>query len=85
MIFDTIVAILVAVFEGILALLPTMALPAAIMQNASAVGQTAAGLNGVLPVTTLGLCLAVVVAVRLFILLWAVVVWIYERFPFKAT
>lgn len=85
MIFDAIVGVLSAVLEGVFALLPTMSLPAGLVESSGGVGAVAAGLNGIVPVQTLGGCLVAVLAVRLFIALWAVVVWIYDRFPFKAT
>lgn len=85
MIFDSIVGVLTSVFTGILGLLPAYSLPGNVTALMSNVGSALAGANSVFPVVQLGLCLGVIVAARVFILGWAVVVWLYDKFPFKAT
>lgn len=85
MIFDAIVLVLKTVFEGVLGLLPTMSLPAGLTDSMAGIGTRAAALDGIVPVYVLGVCIAAVIGVKLALLAWGVIVFIYDRFPFKAT
>lgn len=85
MIIDAIVNILFAVLQGVLGLLPVLDLPAGLTVSASGLGDGLATANTFFPVTTLGTCLGIVLAVRLFLFAWDFLVWLYDKVPFKAT
>lgn len=85
MITDAIVETLMGVLTGVLGLMPAYSLPAQIDDLGATLGGPVAGINGVFPIVTLGSGLAALIAVRLFLYLVAVVQWVYELVPFKAT
>lgn len=85
MVTDAVVSILVGFLTGVLSLLPAYSLPAAVAGFGPELGSKIDAWNGVLPVVTIGQVLAATVGLRLFILAWAVVVWLYDKIPFKAT
>jgi hypothetical protein len=45
----------------------------------------AGALNGYFPVTVLGVCLVIVLGLKVALSLWRIVVFVYEHIPFKAT
>lgn len=49
------------------------------------VGAMAAVGNGYFPLTVLGVCLAVIVVLKVGLLVWRLIVFVYELFPFKMT
>lgn len=85
MIIDAIVGILFGIIKGLLGLLPVLDLPAGLVVSASGLGDGLATANTFFPVTTLGTCIGIVLAVRLFVFGWDFLVWLYEKLPFKMT
>lgn len=85
MIIDAIVSVVVGIFTGVLGLLPSYELPDSITNLGSSVGEAVGTLNGVFPVGTLGVCIGLMIAARLFLFAFGLAVWVYEHIPFKAT
>lgn len=85
MIVDAIVGVLMAILNGVLGLMPAYQLPASFGSFGTTIGDKLAGVNGVFPVVTLGQALAAMVSWWVFKAVWILVVWIYDKFPFKAT
>lgn len=71
--------------RGLLGLFPAYALPSSMDNLGSSIGNSVSGANSVFPVVTLGVCLGVVVGLRLFLALVDLAVWVYGLIPFKAT
>lgn len=84
MIFDLIIGALLALVEGVLSLFPTFTAPT-LAPIGGAIGSALSTAAGWFPVATLGACLAAVFAVRLFMVGFNVVMWVYRQFPFKGT
>lgn len=86
MITDSIVSLFINLLRGIFDLLPQWT-PDLGSMNVSffRVGQIGGILNGYFPLTALAVGLGIIFAARLFIAAWNLIVWIYEKFPFKAT
>lgn len=53
--------------------------------TSTSLGSMAAVGNGYFPVTLLGICLAVVIGLKVALLAWRAVVFVYELIPFKAS
>lgn len=85
MILDAIMAILTAVLTGILALLPSYTLPAEFTQVGATLGNALSSAGIYFPVGTLGVCIAAVVGVRVFVSVVAVIGWVYDKIPAKFT
>jgi hypothetical protein len=85
MVTDAVVSVLMGFLTGVLSLLPSWELPASFAAFGPELGAKIDAFNGVLPVVTLGQCLAAMVGFRLFVLAWGLVVWLYDKIPFKAT
>jgi hypothetical protein len=84
-ILDLIIKAVVGIFTGILALLPDVTLPSSVTAWSSSIGSGFGAANAFFPLTTLGLCIAAVIAVRLLLSAYSLVVWLYEKIPFKFT
>jgi hypothetical protein len=84
MIIDAIVGTLMFVLEAFLGLLPSFELDG-LSGFGPSLGGSMAAAGTVFPVGTLGLCLAAVLSVWLFIHAWKLVVYVYSLIPFKAT
>jgi hypothetical protein len=89
-IVDAIVTIVAAILTSVLSLVPgfTGSDPLAIsgIANIGAeLGGALAFANKFFPVTVLGVCLGITLAIRTFGTAWALLVWVYDRIPFKAT
>lgn len=85
MIVDAIIGVLLSLFTGVIGLLPSWQVPSSITDLGGTLGGALSGLNGVFPVGTLGLCLAMMVGCRLFVFAWGLIVWVYRLVPFKLT
>lgn len=79
-----IVTLMLTVLTGALGLLPTYD-PPDFGSLGTALGSGLASANALFPVTTLGVCLAVVLGFRLFLLVWDAIIWLYRLIPLKAT
>lgn len=85
MIIDAIVKVVTALLTGILGLVPAYTLNGSFTSAGAGLGSALGAINGVFPVGTLGACLGVVLSARLFMLAWNLIVFIYDKFPAKAT
>ncbi|MDR1188132.1 MAG: hypothetical protein LBK95_11875 [Bifidobacteriaceae bacterium] len=81
MITEFILECLFGLIRGLIALGPSYTPPVAdAASQASMVGATASGLNSYAPVGTLALVLALLVAAKLALMVWQLVVFIYHQF-----
>lgn len=83
MILDLLVSGALTLLTGLLGLFPAYDLPGSMTSLGSELGAAVAGLNGVVPVVTIGVCLGIVLAARLFIAGVALVQWVYGLIPFN--
>ncbi len=82
---DLIFTALFGLLGGLVALIPEWEVPASITGAAADLGATLGGLNGVVPIATLGAALVAVIGFRVFILAFDLVVWVYGKIPAKFT
>lgn len=85
MIIDALVRIVFGILTGFLGLFPAYALPGSMTSLGQRLGNAVSTANGIFPVQTLGICIGVMLGAHLFILLWALVVWVYTKIPAKFT
>lgn len=86
MIIEAIVTFFGSAIRAVLGLIPSWSPPTdAFAGLATSFGSTAAKGNGYFPVVVLGVCLALVMGLKLALLLWRVLVFAYGILPFKAT
>lgn len=79
-----IVTLMLTVLTGVMGLLPTYS-PPSFDGLGTTLGQGLAAANALFPITVLGWCLGVVVGVRVFLLAWDAIIWLYRLIPLKAT
>lgn len=79
-----IVTLMLTVLTGVLGLLPTYS-PPAFDGLGTTLGEGLAAANALFPVTTVGVCLGIVFGVRVFLLAWDAIIWLYRLIPLKAT
>lgn len=84
-VFDIIVRTVMDILSGVMGMFPAYSLPGTVTQLGSSVGSAVAAANGVFPVVTLGVCIAVAISARLFIAAWAGIAWVYNKIPAKFT
>jgi len=81
MIVDALVTFVCASARAVLGLLPTWTVPATPFATTSySLGSMASMGNGYFPVAVLGVCIALVLALKVVLLGWRVVVFIYHQF-----
>lgn len=85
MIFDALAGFLLVVVSGVLGLFPAYTLPGSLSDFSASVGGWVTTANGFFPVTTLGVCIGLVLAARLFVLAVRLVVFVYDLIPLKFT
>jgi len=85
MILDAIIGLVVTLLTGLLGMIPAYSLPDSILSAGATIGETVGTINGVVPIVTMGACLAALIGVRMFIWIWQLVVFIYDKIPAKAT
>lgn len=85
MITTFLVKAVVVVLTGVLSLIPVWSLPVELTSSSGDIGSALAAVNGVFPIADVGICLGIVVAARTFLFAWALIVFLYDRIPFKAT
>lgn len=85
MIFDLIFSFLASVLTAFLTLIPAYDLPPEVRNLGADIGGAVAGANAFFPVVHVGICIGLVIAARIFLALWDLLVFIYDRVPFKAT
>lgn len=80
------IVLLAQALRAVVGLVPDWAPPTAAFEGtATNVGAMAAAGNAYFPVVTLGVCLVLVLGLKVALLVWRAVVFVYEVFPFKAT
>jgi hypothetical protein len=84
-ILDALAVIAFSLVRAILQLVPAYTLPTQVTSSAGSFGGAAGSVNAIFPVGTLALCLGAVIACRLFLFVWDLVISVYKLFPFKAT
>lgn len=82
---DLIFAAMFGLLGGVLSLIPEYELPSSVLSAFEGFGSALGGMNGVVPVGTLGAALVAVVGFRLFLLVWDLVVFVYGKIPLKFT
>lgn len=81
MVLDFIIGVVVGLLNGVLALIPDFTIGS--RGIGSSIGSAAAGANSVFPVVTLGLCIAAVIGLRLFLAVVAFLAWVWDKIPLK--
>lgn len=85
MIVDFLMKGVIGLLTGVLDLVPSYSLPDSVTGAGATIGGGIGQIDGIIPVVTIGLCLAVILAFRLFLFAWSIIVFVYDRFPLKAT
>ncbi|QIK83530.1 hypothetical protein [Sanguibacter sp. HDW7] len=86
MILDALIALMASSFTLVLDLIPSWTPPTeAFSQSSASVGSMASAGNGYFPVRVLGICLALVLGLKVALLAWRGVVFVYSVLPLKAT
>ncbi|MCW3038203.1 MAG: hypothetical protein JWM31_108 [Solirubrobacterales bacterium] len=81
-VFDAVAAVL----TGLLSLIPAWAMPAQATANtAQTFGSMFAWANGYAPIFHILAAVGVVLGFQVLVSGWTVLVWVYDRIPFKAT
>lgn len=84
MIVEALVRLVTGLLRGVLALIPPWTPP-----DLSGLGAQFAAklrmLDGYVPVSVLGACLAALFGLRAVIVVWGLLVWVYEHLPFKSS
>ena len=83
---DLLIAAVVGVLTAVLGWLPTWSPPTqAVTDTAGAVGSGLAWANNYFPVVDVFAAVGLVIGFRVLVSAWHVLVWVYDRIPFKAT
>lgn len=86
MILDAIIGFFLAAFRAVVGLLPTWSPDTSAFSTMStSIGSAASSANGYFPVSVLGWCLVLILGVKVALLAWRVVLFVYELIPFKMT
>lgn len=85
MILDAIIGLLVSFLTAVFSLFPAYSLPGSMTALGSSIGSALNGAGQFFPIGTLGICIGAIVGARVFILGWALVVWLYTKIPAKFT
>lgn len=84
-IVDALVNALCSMLKAVLMMIPAYSLPQGLSALSGTLGESLAAGNAYFPVASLGIALGIALGARVFIAAWAVLVWVYDKFPFKAT
>jgi hypothetical protein len=85
-IVDLLLGALVAMMRGILDLVPVWELDAAALATSGqTVGSFAGMLSGYFPVATLAFSLLTILGFKVFMSGWRLIVFVYDKLPFKMT
>jgi hypothetical protein len=69
-------------FEGLMALFPEYELPGSVTAAGEGIGAAIAAADAVFPVSTLGICLVIVLGARLVLTTIAFLLWVWQQIPF---
>jgi hypothetical protein len=85
-IIEAIVSFFGQSIRAVVGLIPSWSPPTeALASTSSSFGSMAAKGNGYFPVAILGVCLVLIFGLKLALLLWRLVIFVYGILPFKAT
>lgn len=86
MIVDWLVAFFVGLLDAVLSLIPDWSPDLSGLHTAFAtIASAVQMMNQYFPVDVLGVCLGVLLATKAAIAIWHALVFVYDKFPFKAT
>lgn len=85
MLVDAIVIAVTTLMTGFLGLMPAFEFNSQMLSAGAGLGSAINGLNGIIPVHAIGICIGIVLACRLALVGWDLLVFIYDRFPGKFT
>lgn len=85
MLIDGLAMLFIGILNGVLGLVPSFSLPGGFGDAGAGIGSALGAVNQWVPVSTIMLCIAAVLACRVFLVVWSLVVFIYDRVPLKAT
>lgn len=86
MITDWIMSVFINLLRGVFGILPPWTPDfGSFASMGYSIGNIASALNGYFPLAALAAALALVLGARLFFMAWTIVIWAYEKIPFKAT
>lgn len=85
MILDALVIAVTTLMTGFLGLFPAFEFDSEMLSAGSGLGGAISGLNGIVPIVAIGQCILIVLACRLALAGWDLIVFIYDRFPGKFT
>lgn len=85
MITDFILEVMFGLATALVDFLPEWVAPSTLTTSASTLGVQFSQMNSYAPVSLLGACLLLILGVKVFLSLWRLAVFIYDRFPFKAS
>lgn len=85
MLIDGLAILFIGLLSGVMGLVPAFSLPSGFGDAGGGIGSVLAAVNQWVPVTTIMMCIAAILACRLFLIVWSLVVFIYDRVPLKAT
>ena len=83
MIVNAFIELISAIVSGVLSLVPDWTVDVtALAAVGGSIGSTASTLNGYFPVATVGVVLVLLLALQVGLLLWRVVIFVYNLIPF---
>lgn len=87
MIVDTVAGVVLGLLRGLVELIPVWSPPAEITSPTwlDELGDAVSFANAYVPVGDILLAIGVLLAIRAILMLWHVIVWVYDRIPFKAS
>lgn len=80
MIVDTFARFLIGIFNGVLGLIPSYS--PNFTGLGGNLGSALAGANSFFPMVTLGICIAAILGLRLFLFSVSLVTWVWSKVPF---
>ena len=86
MIFDAIIGVFTSVLKTVLGLIPDWAPPAGQFAAFGRVlGASFAQVQHYIPIYVLLSCVATLISFRIFLTLWHIIIFVYDKIPLKAT
>lgn len=84
MILDAIISLAVAAFTAILSLIPSFSFNGG-FEFGELIGTWMSTANGFFPMNTLAMCILAILGVYVFVFAVRVIVFVWDKFPFKAS
>lgn len=83
MITEFLISMLSGLVSGLFLLVPQWSIDTSSIETVESVGASIGGMNGWIPESFILGCLALILAVRLWFLVWNGVQWLYHSIPFN--